>query len=53
MSDTAAELIMAAMRQADSNNYQKLSRAFPQTLDELERRYHSPGGFLEGEDHDN
>jgi hypothetical protein len=37
-------LIMAAMRQADTNNVIKLKSAFPDTWAELERRYHAPGG---------
>lgn len=39
-------LIMAAMRQADTLNLEKLQRAFPLTWAEFERRYHAPGGRL-------
>lgn len=39
-------LIMAAMRQADSDNFEKLKEAFPDTFVELQQRYHAPGGAL-------
>ena len=42
-------LIMAAMRQADSDNVEKLKAAFPETWDELSARYHAPGGLLNGD----
>ena len=42
-------LIMAAMRQADSDNVVKLRAEFPETWDELQLRYHAPGGLLDGE----
>jgi len=42
-------LIMAAMRQADTMNSQKLQMAFPQVYQELHARYNAPGGKLEGE----
>lgn len=42
-------LIMAAMRQADSDNIVALKLAFPQVYYELNRRYHAPGGLLPGE----
>jgi len=42
-------LIMAAMRTADSSNYELLREAFPDTLDELQERYNAPGGVLPGE----
>ena len=42
-------LIMAAMRQADTNNLAELKEAFPSTYDELEKRYEAPGGFLADE----
>jgi hypothetical protein len=42
-------LIMAAMRQADTDNAEKLKRAWPQVWGELEARYNAPGGRLEGE----
>ena len=42
-------LIMAAMRQADTQNLFLLRQAFPDTWDELEARYHAPGGLLPGE----
>lgn len=42
-------LIMAAMRRADSANRWRLREQFPEVWDELEKRYNSPGGLLEGE----
>ena len=39
-------LIMAAMRNADNNNLEKLKAAFPDTWQELNDRYHAPGGAL-------
>ena len=42
-------LIMAAIRQADSDNLQKLRIAFPHVYYELEKRYNALAGLLEGE----
>ena len=42
-------LIMAAMRQADSNNRETLQTAYPWVWRELEARYNAPGGLLAGE----
>lgn len=42
-------LIMAAMRRADSANLAALKLVFPQVWDELQARYHLPGGLLAGE----
>ncbi len=42
-------LIMAAMRQADTDNLEQLKKAFPETWKELAERYNAPGGFLPGE----
>lgn len=42
-------LIMAAMRQADSDNAELLKNAFPDTWEELQVRYNAPGGLLESE----
>jgi hypothetical protein len=39
-------LIMAAMRKADTDNLEKLRRAFPATHDELVQRYSAPAGYL-------
>jgi hypothetical protein len=39
-------LIMAAMRQADSDNRERLCDAFPEIWNELQARYHAPGGVL-------
>jgi hypothetical protein len=42
-------LIMAAMRQADTFNTEKMRAAWPDVWDELYARYHAPGGVLDGE----
>ena len=42
-------LIMAAMREADSQNARLLREAFPATWFELQARYDAPGGVLEGD----
>jgi hypothetical protein len=42
-------LIMTAMIQADDNNLKKLKTAWPKLYEELEERYHSPGGLLKNE----
>ena len=42
-------IIQAAMRQADSDNLDKLKAAFPDTFRELAFRYDSAGGYLSGE----
>ena len=39
-------LIQAAMRQADSDNIEKLKNAFPGTWEELKMRYNAPDGKL-------
>ena len=39
-------LIMAAMRQADSNNIDLLKFAFSDVWHELTERYNAPGGVL-------
>ena len=39
-------LIMAAMRQADSDNIKLLRTAFPAVYVELNRRYTAPGGVI-------
>lgn len=43
-------IIMAAMRKADTDNLRRLKQAWPHVWEELERRYHSPGGVLPEED---
>lgn len=43
-------LVMAAMRKADDVNLDKLSRAFPDVHEELQRRYDAPGGRLPDEE---
>jgi hypothetical protein len=42
-------LLMATMREADSDNIQKLRSVFPEVWDELYERYNSPEGKLGGE----
>lgn len=42
-------LVMAAMRQADTDNATRLREAFPETWRELQARYHAPGGRIDGE----
>jgi len=44
-----AAVIMAAVRQADSINFEKLKAAFPEICEELQARYDAPGGLLPGE----
>lgn len=42
-------ILMAAMRQADDKNTEKLKLMWPEVYDELRKRYHAPGGILPGE----
>lgn len=42
-------LIMAAMRQADSENASILRAMYPATWDELQARYNAPGGMLDSD----
>jgi len=42
-------IIMAAMRQADTNNLESLKLGFSDVYAELKERYDAPGGLLEGE----
>jgi len=42
-------LVQAAMRQADSDNAQRLERAWPRVWEELLARYNAPGGLLPGD----
>lgn len=42
-------LVMAAMRQADSDNILLLESTFPEVYTELKARYHAPGGVLPDE----
>jgi hypothetical protein len=39
-------LIQAAMRKADSENLEMLKGCWPETLNELLKRYNAPGGIL-------
>ena len=43
-------LIQAAMRRADDNNLEKLRTEWPEVWEELQARYHAPGGRLPEED---
>jgi hypothetical protein len=43
-------LIQAAMRKADTDNLEKLKSAFPEVWEELNARYHVPGGRLTEEE---
>ena len=43
-------LIMAAMRQADSENISRLRVAFPWVWDELQSRYWAPNGCITPEE---
>lgn len=45
-----AALIAAAMRRADTDNYEKLARAFPLIARDLYDRYNASGGKLPGEE---
>jgi hypothetical protein len=38
-------LIQAAMRQADTDNLEKLKDAFPEVWSDLQERYFNPGGL--------
>ena len=42
-------LIMAAMGKADTHNLIRLKSVFPNTWNELEKRYHAPGGIIPSE----
>lgn len=44
-----AALIMAAVRKADSANLELLIEAFPELVEEMQERYHAPGGILESD----
>ena len=42
-------LIQACMRLADTDNLEKLQKAWPKVWNDLQLRYHAPGGVLENE----
>lgn len=42
-------ILMAAMRNADTDNLAKLKAAFPETHQELLERYNNPGGLTDKE----
>jgi hypothetical protein len=43
-------LVMAAMRQGDTDNVARLQLAFPAVYDELYARISAPGGMLPGDE---
>lgn len=43
-------LIMAALRQADTENAEKIRLAWPDVAQEFKARYNAPGGVLAGEE---
>jgi len=43
-------LIMAAMRQADTNNMALLNLVYPHIYQEFMERYNAPGGMIEGDE---
>ncbi len=42
-------IIQAAMRNADTDNLEKLKAAWPNVWKELQERYSAPGGKLKGD----
>jgi hypothetical protein len=42
-------LLMAAMRQADSDNFRIFCDVWPEVVEEMRERYNAPGGLLDGE----
>lgn len=40
-------MLMAALRGADSENYERIRAVFPDVVAELEARYNAPGGVLD------
>ena len=48
-SDPFYALIMAAARSADTDNMAKLEAAWPEVIDQLQRRYNAGGGILDGD----
>ena len=42
-------LIQAAMRRADTDNLRKLKHCWPEIWEELQERYHMPGGMTHEE----
>jgi len=46
-------LVMAAIRQSDSHNFEKFEQMFPDVMAEFQERYHTPGGHLPGEEDPN
>lgn len=45
-------LIMAALRQADTDNFEKLKMIFPNISEEFQARYNAPAGALTPEEMD-
>lgn len=48
--DTATGFLFAAIRKADSLNFEKFRAFFPQVTAEMQARYNAPGGWLSPED---
>ena len=44
-------LLMAAIREADTDNLDKIASVFPEVVEELTKRYNAPGGHLQGENY--
>lgn len=44
-------LVMAAIRQADTDNLVRLRTAFPNTYGEMMARYRAPGGIIPSDKH--
>lgn len=44
-----AAFLMALMRKADSDNFEKIKLLWPEIHAEMQARYDSPGGILRGE----
>lgn len=42
-------IIQAAMRNADSDNLERLKQGFPEQWADLQARYNAPGGVLPGD----
>lgn len=42
--------IMCAIREADTDNLERLQSVFPEVVEELKARYNAPGGALDNEE---
>lgn len=50
-SDDFYGVLQGAMRLADTDNLDKLKKAFPEVWEDLLARYNAPEGHLQGDDH--